>query len=251
MQNKPFLGLKERTGDIAGKLLGVATGATSFIRRSRMFHPRGITYLAQVETIRNELSLPPFALLRFSSAWWKDEEWMDVLGVAIRFSESPDFIAQAKEGDQDLLFATIQSPWTLPFAPLTTRFHDFLDNEYFAVTPFSQGRHAEQLFKLSLHSLYPSPAGKSREHRLDSAVAESRAIFELRMLNLNHRSQNWRSVASIQLKHRFAIDQARLRFDPFRTGRGIVPRGLVHHLRIGAYSASQLMRSFWEKSKHT
>jgi len=38
------------------------------------------------------------------------------------------------------------------------------------------------------------------------------------------------------------IDQAALRFSPFRTGRGIVPRGLIHASRIVPYPASQLAR---------
>jgi hypothetical protein len=48
-------------------------------------------------------------------------------------------------------------------------------------------------------------------------------------------------VARIHLLEAVDVDQDLLRFSPFRAGRGIVPRGFVHALRRGAYTASRAM----------
>ena len=75
------------------------------------------------------------ALIRLSTAWWRGgKEWIDALGLAMRLGREPS--VEAHEGDQDLLFATIRRPWTTLLAPLTTEQHDFLANDYYAVSPF-------------------------------------------------------------------------------------------------------------------
>jgi hypothetical protein len=40
-----------------------------------------------------------------------------------------------------------------------------------------------------------------------------------------------------------ALDQARLRFYPYRTGRGIQPVGFIHALRIITYRQGQAARA--------
>src|SRR5581483_3247415 len=130
----------ERAGVWAGWLLAPLTGTLSLLRRARMFHPEGAVYRARVETVPGPYAmlgrrLEGPALARLSTAWWRSgKEWLDALGIAIRVGRDPG--AEAKRGDQDLLFATIRSPWTTPFAPLTTEQHDFLANDYYGVSPF-------------------------------------------------------------------------------------------------------------------
>lgn len=105
-----MLKIFEILGKISGWLLGLLTGSISLVRQSRMFHPRGLTYIGRAEKIDPVLALPPFVLFRFSSAWWKNQERRDVLGIALRFSPSGDFTEVAKSNDQDLLFATVENP---------------------------------------------------------------------------------------------------------------------------------------------
>jgi hypothetical protein len=53
----------------------------------------------------------------------------------------------------------------------------------------------------------------------------------------------WLPLADIQLLCVLDLDDAALRFSPFRDGRGVRPRGFVHALRRGVYEASQRARS--------
>src|SRR6188768_1520949 len=106
--------LSQTAGRFAGLALSPVTGVLSALRRSRMFHPRGLTCRADVEALPSHTCLPaPVAalvgpaLVRWSSAWWKQGEWRDVLGCAIRFSTEPLGV-EPRQGDQDLLLATIQ-----------------------------------------------------------------------------------------------------------------------------------------------
>ena len=52
----------------------------------------------------------------------------------------------------------------------------------------------------------------------------------------------WVPVARIELRERADVNQEALAFSPFRDGRGIVPRGLVHALRRRVYPSSQRAR---------
>jgi hypothetical protein len=49
-------------------------------------------------------------------------------------------------------------------------------------------------------------------------------------------------MAIVRLTERAHVDQAELRFSPFRADRGIEPVGFVHAIRRGAYAASQHAR---------
>jgi hypothetical protein len=184
------------------------------------------------------------ALVRFSSAWWKRREWPDVLGCAIRFTESPEAETPAP-GDQDLLFATIRRPWTMPFAPLATRYRDFLANRYYAVSPFQAPGIGRVEWRLTPAAA--ARAGSSRAERLQHAVRASSA--ELQLEFAPYRAP-WNAfdealfepLVRVRLVEALELDQARLRFRPFRSGRGIRPMGFIHWLRPLAYAASQSAR---------
>jgi hypothetical protein len=228
---------------LAGWAIAPVTGALSRIRHARMFHPSGVVYDARVVPVAiagewGQLAsrLEGEALVRLSSAWWKHREWRDVLGCAIRFGGG--------EAAQDLLFATIKHPWTMPFAPLTTHHHDFLDNQYYAVSPFrSEDAGA---IDLRLRPSARSERGGTREERLARAVEERAASFALegrsRHLPIEQRME-WAPICLIELVRASTVDQETLRFDPFQSGCGIEPAGFVHALRIGTYRASQRGRA--------
>jgi hypothetical protein len=137
--------------------------------------------------------------------------------------------------DQDLLFATIRSPLTMVFAPFTTDASDFAGNRYWAVSPFATlelGR-----VELRLTPVDPKRTKGTRIERLREAVRSGHAIWELQARRTLTRP--WHPVADLIVEREAAVDQAALRFDPFRDGAGIEPVGLVHAIRRATYAASQ------------
>jgi hypothetical protein len=236
-------------GHVVGRALGWAVAPafalTSRARGARTFHPRGLLFVGEVlpaggaPTALGE-SLRGPALVRFSNALWKGGwEHLDVLGLALRLRRDPAPSVAPAEGDQDLLFATIRRPWTMGLAPFTTRLHDFLDNRYFAVSPFDAPGFGRCYLRLSPLRAAPAPGG-DRPSRLRAAVARG----DVRLLIEVRRSwrTRWEPVATLHVRAAVELDQEALAFWPFRNGRGVVPRGLVHGLRRGVYSLSQRAR---------
>ncbi len=236
----------EWLGRVGGLALAPVTGAIAAVRRSRMFHPVGLTFTAEVACAGSDLRhravadrFVGHALVRLSSAWWKGHEWIDALGVAVRFRKSDEVTVEPAPDDQDLLFATIRTPWTTPVAPLKTHVHDFLANDYYAVSPFfvpELGR-----AKWRLVSSRPGMHAASRADRLRLAVETGNAVFELQERGLLW-TRRWAPVAQLRLVREVELDQGALRFSPFRAGRGVEPRGFVHALRRATYLTSQAAR---------
>lgn len=235
-----------------GEALGVGLGwaaapvfaLVSWARRARTFHPRGDAWLADVTALPGggplgeRLSGP--CLVRFSGALWKSRwEHLDVLGCALRFRRRDDAATEPDVGDQDLLFATILRPWTMGLAPFTTDASDYLSNLYYAVSPFDVPGFGRAFLRLRPEPLH-SADGRDRAARLDATVARDGVVLTLEV------RQRWRwgwvPAATITLRERADVNQEALTFSPFRDGRGIVPRGLVHSLRRAVYPASQRAR---------
>jgi hypothetical protein len=256
----PFTALmvKSVNSSVAGLLAGLAlspgTGLLSWIRQSRMFHPAGALCTAEVVPVAQAAPaldvaarLAGPALVRWSSAWWKHREWTDVLGCAIRFADLP-FDVEPKSSDQDLLLATIQRPWTLPFAPLTTRIHDYLGNAYFGVSPFDVSSLGRIEWRLTPAAGAPSPRlSETRHERLTRAIETRTASLLLEWSPYpgpltRPQADRFQPLVRITLTGFAALDQERLRFDPFRSGRGLNPVGFVHGMRRAAYWTSQALR---------
>ena len=275
----------ERAGELLGTLAAPAFALSSALRRARTFHPRGDCADADVSVADNvprahralAERLAGNAFVRFSDALTKKRaRWPDVLGCAIRFGGEVD--DPAVEGDQDLLLATIKRPWTMPFSPFTTKVHDYLANDYFAVSPFSivapraiaEGSKAPRVyFRLRPGSKEPggvitidmstgpisalrastprsrrSPA-EQRRRRFERAIANGSAVFTLGISN-----GPWGPFAPlvrIQLVSIRHTEPASHPIDTFRSGRGIEPQGFVHALRRSVYGASQRARSVKER----
>jgi hypothetical protein len=81
----------------------------------------------------------------------------------------------------------------------------------------------------------------SRREKLDEAVVTGSAVLVLRGKLLCPQGK-WTSLAEIRLQDKRALDQEALRFSPFRSGRGIHPRGFVHAMRRPVYALSQCLR---------
>jgi hypothetical protein len=242
----------ELAGWVMGLMLSPVVGLVSAARRSRMFHPTGLVCRARAEPVANlgpgaaavAARLAGPALLRWSSAWWKSGEHIDVLGCAIRFTGDP-LGAEPQPGDQDLLLATIQRPWSLPFAPLSTRVHDFLANAYYGVSPFEVPPLGRGEWRLVAENA--AETGGSRRQRLEQNITTGRAVLLLEWAPYpgplaRPAAERFVALLRIQLTGWLELDQRALRFDPFRSGRGLRPVGLVHQMRRAAYRASQALR---------
>jgi hypothetical protein len=241
--------LREKVGGVIGRGWAPAVAAISRARRARMFHPSGHTFEGRVEAIATgrlvEISrrLEGRVLARCSGALWKHPiEHFDVLGIALRFRQTDQpFDAAAEPGDQDLLLATIVSPLTMPLSPLTTNTHDFLANTYYGTAPFALARRLRVKLRLRpLHRSGGEPREESRDDRLRDAVNVGRAVFALEARRTL--AFGWYPLVRITLEREVDLDQAALRFDPFRTGAGLAPVGLVHAIRRSVYSSSQAAR---------
>ncbi len=236
---------REELGDTVGAWWAPLIHGIARLRHARMFHPEGLVFRGRVEPIIGgpytgvARRLGSSVLARFSGALWKHErEALDVLGIALRFSHVSATTVRPHTGDQDLLFATILSPLTMPLSPLTTHSHDFFANRYYAVAPFELADRRRVKFRLVALD-HPAHVG-SRAHQLRTAVALGVARFELAArATLTRR---WHPVAHLTLDAETELDQSELRFDPFRDGAGIMPVGLVHTIRRRAYAASQTVR---------
>ncbi len=235
-------------GRVAGWAAAPLFGAVSFARHARTFHPRGPVFHASVMphatapgrfgALAERLRGP--ALVRFSGALWKHAESVpDVLGCAIRVRRTDEETPAPADDDQDLLFATIRRPWTMPFSPLTTDTHDYLGNDYFAVSPFDVGVDREVYLRLHPQQGSGTRDG-ARSERLarDVARGDARLVLEAG----DEPFGPWSPVADVVLERVAHVDGEALRFRPFRVGRGLEPRGFVHALRRGVYAVSQRAR---------
>lgn len=237
-------GPREAVGLAIGRWIAPTVAAISRMRKARMFHPEGHTFVGHVvaagEGAYADLGqrLTGSALVRFAPALWRTGiEYFDVLGFALRIRPGDGAVLDHRPSvvDQDLLFATIRSPLTMAFSPFTTDASDFAGNTYWAVSPFAIGE--LRRVELRLRPVDPKRTKGTRIDRLNEAVRSGRASWRLearRTLTLR-----WHPVAHVILEQPAAIDQAALRFDPFRSGAGIEPVGLVHAIRRAAYAASQ------------
>lgn len=246
----PPRGLRDQVGDAIGRLLAPLVEALSRARRARMFHPEGLTLAGHVQPLAPGGELDALAwrfdgrvLARCSAALWRGgREHLDVLGLALRIrpGEGLTLDETARLGDQDLLFATIRSPFTMVFSPLATDATDFVGNRYWAVSPFAV---LGSRYELRLSPIHPAPRPAlpgPRAARLLAAVAAHRAAWSLEVRETW--TLSWYAIARIDLERPVAIDQAALQFDPFRNGLGIEPVGAVHAIRRVTYAASRAGR---------
>jgi hypothetical protein len=231
-------------GRAAGWVSGPVFALVSLARRARTFHPRGPVFHGivarhgdaptELTSVADRLAGP--ALVRFSGALWKeDEDRIDVLGCAIRLRRTEGDTADVADDDQDLLFATIRRPWTMLLAPFTTDVHDYLANDYFAVSPFDVGGGRRRY--LRLHPTHRSNTRGTRAERLARAVDRGAARFILEISP--DPFGPWEPLLHVALERVARVDGEALRFRPFRTGRGVQPRGFIHGLRRGVYALSQ------------
>lgn len=240
----------EAIGRAIGGVLSPVVWQGSLIRGARLFHADGVVYCAGVKALAVEGEVGALAqrlagpaLVRLSSALWR---WRgggrgrrpDLLGIAVRFRASEEVVPAASEGDQDLIFLSARRFSMIPIAFFTTKTRDFMANDYYAQLPFNVADFGRAEFRLV--PLRASTVEGDRLEKLERAAASGLALLRIEVRR--GRRGRWMAVADIELYEQVNIDQNALRFDPFRTGRGITPRGLLQATRLATYAASFLGR---------
>jgi hypothetical protein len=231
--------ISEFFGYSLGWPLGLILAAGSILRNARFFHPRGLLFCGEIESLPDSpLKLPGNVLVRFSGGWWKFLEWPDALGIAVRMSSTPIKSTGTNSEDIDLLFASFRRPWEMFFSSFMTDHHDYLANSYYAISPFqmTSGRIVD--FMISPSRGHRS--GGTRDENLLGNVLGGKTILRLMMKERDQ--ETWKMIARILIREESTLDQESLRFHPFHTGHELRPYGFLQYLRQGPYYLSQWVR---------
>ncbi|WP_437968278.1 hypothetical protein WMF04_02805 [Sorangium sp. So ce260] len=247
----------EAIGRAIGGVLSPIVWQGSLVRGARLFHPDGVVYCAGVKALAAEGEVGALAqrlagpaLVRLSGGIWrwrdgKGEGRPDVLGIAVRFRTSEEVTPVASAGDQDLIFLSARRLSLLPIAMFTTKRRDFLDNDYYAQLPFKVEGFGRATFRLV--PLRASTTKGNRLERLERAAAAGLALLRLEVRR--GARARWMAVADIELYEPVDVDQNALRFNPFQSGKGIVPSGLLQATRLATYTASYLGRMLGARAR--
>ena len=197
-------------------------------RGSRIFHPSGIAYRADVEVgdgVPGTRALQPAtrtaATIRFSLGLGLPARLGDFLGLAIRL-----------EADQDVLLATSASAPPLRFLPLPAQ--SFFGRTYTSLLPFTAaGR------RVLVAARVDGDAAAEGDAWTELAGAAERRPLGI-TLSAATPLGPWRPIARIETRSRLSDEQTQaLRFDAWRCEGGLVPWGWVNRLRDPAYRGSQ------------
>lgn len=244
-----------RWGDLSGRLAGVAFapyfGIKAYRTRRRALHAAGIVVGAKVRSCaRSEpwvglaKRLEGRAIVRFSGALSDNEERRDILGVAFRFTDAADWTEVEHISDQDLHLATLERVWSIREGFATTNVHDYLDNGYWSISPFYVGNHKVEWNVVANRT---SPAGTHRDQRLRAASEAGGVRLTLRARPFREiwqeESKPMEPVVDLELGPALDLDTKRLRFNPFRNGKGIEPTGWLHGARVVPYRVAQWARN--------
>ena len=240
--------LSEVLGLWAGGVVAPLFAIGSRLRQSRVFHPRGIYFKAEVTEAADvpegfaELAQglsQGDALVRLSAGMWDMKRGVlpDVLGFAIRFNTSADAKFKPKEDSQDLLLATSKSVLMLPLAALITRQRDFLANLYFGMGKFEIAGKSDMWLRVRPLTESDS-SNQNRYDKIRDAVAGGDVEFMLEGAYKND-PQKWFHLVRIRLTDEVEPDDRAVEFWPFQIGQGIRPQGFIQFTRPIPYLSSQ------------
>ena len=224
--------------DVAGYALGLALAGLAAVRRGKAVHPHGAVYEAElvVPSTSDALGSTELfgtcgrrpALVRFSRSLGLPRPLPDLLGMSVRV---PD--AYGTERHQDfLMVTTVDAPLIHHlFVPAS----DVQQRPYSSSLPYRAGDR-----KLVVGAL-PRPEsprfeGGNELERLAAAACTGALVFDLAVAEVWGR---FRPVAELRVGARLPIEADATRFNPWNTGGGLTPTGLLNRLRDYAYPLSQ------------
>jgi hypothetical protein len=224
--------------DAAGYAAGLALAGLAGIRRGKAVHPHGAVYEA-------ELAVPGYgdavghtglfstpgrrpALVRFSRSIGLPRPLPDLLGMSVRI---PDAYGSGRHQDF-LLVSSVDAPLVHHlFVPAS----DVQQRPYSSSLPYRMGDRTLIVGALPRPDS-PRFEGGTELERLAAAAATGRLAFDLAVAEVLGR---FRPVAKLKVGAPLAPEADALRFNPWNTGGGLEPIGVLNRLRDYAYPLSQ------------
>lgn len=224
--------------EAAGYAIGLVLAGVSAVRRGKAVHPHGIVFHAElvVRSVppgleRADLFATPGrrpAIVRFSRSVGVPRPLPDLLGMSVRV---PDAYGGGRH--QDFLMATsVDAPVAHHlFVPA----RDAQQRPYSSSLPYRVG-HRTLLVGALPRGDSPRPQNGNELERLIAAAATGRLAFDLAVAEPWGRFE---SVAELRVGAPLPPEADALRFNPWNTGGGLVPAGVLNRLRDYAYPLSQ------------
>ncbi len=222
----------------AGWSLGAVLGAIAGVRGGKAVHPHGVVYDARLSVPGAGVAPPAAELLsqrgehravvRFSRSVGLPRPIPDLLGLAIRVLD-----AYGSGQHQDFLLVSSADRRVLHhvFLPAT----DVQQRPYTSALPYQAG--SERFLVGALPDRRsPRPAGEDEFTRLELAAGTGQLRFRLAVASLKGRFQ---PVGELRIGARLSPETDALRFNPWNTGGGMTPAGLLNGARDRAYKLSQ------------
>jgi hypothetical protein len=223
---------------VAGWSLGAILGAIAALRRGKAFHPHGVVYDARLSVVGGGVAPPAAELLsrrgehravvRFSRAVGLPRPIPDLLGLAIRVLD-----AYGPGQHQDFLLVSSADRPVLHhvFLPAT----DVQQRPYTSALPYQAG--SERFLVGALPDpRSPRPDGDHEFKRLELAAGTGQLRFQLAVASPKSR---FRPVAELSIAAQLSPEADALRFNPWNTGGGMAPAGVLNGARDRAYKLSQ------------
>lgn len=224
--------------DAGGYAVGLVLAGLAGVRRGKAVHPHGAVYEAELvvhgysdAVARTELlgtSGRRPALVRFSRSLGLPRPLPDLLGMSVRV---PD--AYGHRQHQDFLLVTsVDAP---------VMHHLFLPASDAQQRPYSSSLPYRAGDRTLIVGALPRPEsprfeGGNELQRLAASAATKRLAFDLAVAELWGR---FRPVAKLEVGSPLPAEADALRFNPWNTGGGLQPVGLLNRLRDYAYPLSQ------------
>jgi hypothetical protein len=248
------LGARARTGlppsrqealDAAGRLVGAGFGLVSRLRGGKAVHPDGVVHAGRLRIYGNSAPPPEATLLRepaeheaivrFSRSIGLPRPVPDLLGISLRL---PDVHGPGRH--QDIMAVTsIDAPIAHHvFVPA----RDFQQRVYSSSLPYRSGDETYLLgFRPTAAS--PRPDGRDEHDRLARAAATGALRFELCVSPIMGAFQ---PVGELRIGEQLPPAYDATHFNPWNTGGGLEPSGVLNRLRDYAYPESQ---AGWEGTR--
>jgi hypothetical protein len=222
----------------AGLSLGAVLGVIAGLRGGKAVHPRGVVYEARL-SVTGAGAAPPAATLlsrpgehralaRFSRSVGLPRPIPDLLGLAIRVldahgpGEHQDFLL-VSSADRPVLHHIFLPASDVQQRPYTSALPYQASGEHFLVGALPDHRS-------------PRPNGDNEFERLELAAGTGQLRFQLAVAAPKRRFQ---PVAELRIGARLPPEADALRFNPWNTGGGMAPAGVLNGARDRAYKLSQ------------
>jgi hypothetical protein len=224
--------------DVCGYGTAAVLAGLAAVRSGKAVHPHGVVYSARLVVDgapraprASELLSTPAerrAVVRFSRSLGLPRPLPDLLGVSLRVLH-----AYGPGRHQDVLMVSS--------VDLPVLHHLFVPARDVQARPYSSSlpyRAGDRTFLLGVtpEPGSPRPSGGDELERLEHAAATGRLTFGVAVAPVSGRFMR---VGALHIENRLPHAVDALRFNPFNTGGGLEPIGVLNRLRDYAYPMSQ------------